>query len=107
MHVFCIERPPLRDRREAIPLLVAHFLNKFCMATSRPGPQLSQEAIEVLMRHDWPGNVRELENAEQRALVVGRGNEIPPADFSFQFHEHQPKGGKTLDHVERLDIDTI
>src|SRR5262249_4984187 len=63
LHVFCIDLPPLRDRREDIPLLVAHFLNKFCMATSRPVPQLSQEAVEVLMRHDWPGNVRELENA--------------------------------------------
>src|SRR5262245_38892711 len=56
LHVFCIDLPPLRDRREDIPLLVAHFLNKFCMATSRPVPQLSQEAVEVLMRHDWPGN---------------------------------------------------
>ena len=50
--MFCIELPPLRDRREDIPLLVAHFLNKFCMATSRQVPALSQEAIEVLMRHD-------------------------------------------------------
>jgi transcriptional regulator with PAS, ATPase and Fis domain len=107
LHVFCIELPPLRDRREDIPLLVAHFLNKFCMATSRPVPQLSQEAIEVLMRHDWPGNVRELENAVERALVVGRGNEIRPADFSFQFQVDEPKGGKTLDDIERVHIERI
>ena len=97
----------MRDRREDIPLLVAHFLNKFCMATSRPVPQLSQEAIEVLMRHDWPGNVRELENAVERALVVGRGNEVRPADFSFQFQMDEPKGGKTLDDVERVHIERI
>jgi DNA-binding NtrC family response regulator len=107
LHVFCIDLPPLRDRREDIPLLVSHFLNKFCMATSRPVPQLSQEAIEVLMRHDWPGNVRELENAVERALVVGRGNEIRPADFSFQFQMDEPKGGKTLDDVERVHIERI
>src|SRR5689334_18531067 len=107
LHVFCIDLPPLRDRREDIPLLVAHFLNKFCMATSRPVPQLAQEAIEVLMRHDWPGNVRELENAVERALVVGRGNEIRPADFSFQFQVDEPKGGKTLDDVERVHIERI
>ena len=107
LHVFCIDLPPLRDRREDIPLLVAHFLNKFCMATSRPVPQLSQEAIEVLMRHDWPGNVRELENAVERALVVGRGNEVRPADFSFQFQMDEPKGGKTLDDVERVHIERI
>jgi two-component system response regulator HydG len=81
LHVFCIDLPPLRDRREDIPLLVAHFLNKFCMATSRPVPQLSQEAIEVLMRHDWPGNVRELENAVERAVVLGSGELILPEDL--------------------------
>jgi DNA-binding NtrC family response regulator len=107
LHVFCIELPPLRDRREDIPLLVSHFLNRFCMATSRPMPQLSTEALGVLMRHDWPGNVRELENAVERALVVGRGPEIRPADFSFQFQSDEIKGGKTLDDVERAHIERI
>jgi DNA-binding NtrC family response regulator len=107
LHVFCIDLPPLRERRDDIPLLVNHFLNKFCMATSRAMPQLSAEALEVLMRHDWPGNVRELENAVERALVVGRGPEIRPADFSFQFQADEPKGGKTLDDVERAHIERI
>jgi DNA-binding NtrC family response regulator len=107
LHVSCIDLPPLRDRRDDIPLLVDHFLNKFCMATSRAMPQISAEAIEVLMRHDWPGNVRELENAVERALVVGRGPEIRPADFSFQFQADEPKGGKTLDDVERSHIEHI
>ena len=102
LHVFCIDLPPLRERRDDIPLLVNHFLNKFCMATSRPVPQISAEALEVLMRHDWPGNVRELENAVERALVVGRGTEIRPADFSFQFQPDEPQGGKTLEDVERV-----
>ncbi|MGA9624839.1 MAG: sigma-54 dependent transcriptional regulator [Bryobacteraceae bacterium] len=107
LHVFCIDLPPLRERRDDIPLLVNHFLNKFCMATSRAMPQLSAEALEVLMRHDWPGNVRELENAVERALVVGRGSEIRPADFSFQFQAEEPKGGQTLDDVERSHIERI
>ena len=107
LHVFCIDLPPFRERRDDIPLLVNHFLNKFCMATSRAMPQLSPEALEVLMRHDWPGNVRELENAVERALVVGRGSEIRPADFSFQFQADEPKGGKTLDDVERAHIERI
>jgi DNA-binding NtrC family response regulator len=58
------------------------------------------------MRHDWPGNVRELENAVERALVVGRGQEIRPSDFSLQFEE-EVKGGKTLDDVERAHIQRI
>ncbi len=107
LHVFCIELPPLRDRREDIPLLVNHFLNKFCLATSRTLPQLSAESMDLLMRHDWPGNVRELENAIERALVVGRGAEIRPADFAFPFQADEPKGGKTLDDIERAHIERI
>jgi two-component system response regulator HydG len=107
LHVFCIDLPPLRDRREDIPLLVGHFLNKFCMTTSRQVPAISQEAMEVLMRHDWPGNVRELENAVERALVVGRGSEIRPSDFSFQFDGDAPKAGRTLEDVERVHIERI
>src|SRR6266516_5824501 len=106
LHVFCIDLPPLRERREDISMLVQHFLNEFCMATSRPVPQLSAEALEVLMRHDWPGNVRELENAVERALVVGRGPEIRPADFSLQF-QNEVKSGKTLDEIERAHIERI
>jgi two-component system response regulator HydG len=87
-------------------MLVQHFLNKFCAATGRPAPLLSAEALEVLMRHDWPGNVRELENAVERALVVGRGPEIRPNDFSLQFQD-EVKGGKTLDDIERAHIERI
>ena len=107
LHVFCIDMPPLRDRREDIPLLAQHFLNKFCMATSRSVPQIAQEAMDLLMQHDWPGNVRELENAVERALVVGRGHEIKPADFSFQFQPGTLQGGRTLDDVERVHIERI
>jgi two-component system response regulator HydG len=77
------------------------------MATSRPVPQIASEALEALMRHDWPGNVRELENAVERALVVGRGSEIRPGDFSFQFQADEPRSGKTLDDVERAHIERI
>ncbi len=107
LHVFCIDIPPLRARREDIPLLVNHFLNKFCMTTSRPVPQISTDAMDLLMRHDWPGNVRELENAVERALVVGRGPEIRAADFSFPFQGDEPRTGRTLDDVERAHIERI
>ena len=107
LHVFCIDLPPLRERREDIPLLISHFLNKFCMATSRPVPQVSVDAMELLMRHEWPGNVRELENAVERALVIGRGAEIRAADFSFQFQNEPVPAGRTLDDVERAHIERI
>src|ERR1044071_9713598 len=107
LHVFCIDLPPLRERKDDIPLLVNHFLTKFCLATSRPVPAISPEAIDVLLRHDWPGNVRELENAVERALVIGRGPEVRPSDFSFQFQADEPRGGKTLEDVERVHIERI
>ena len=107
LHVFSIDLPPLRDRREDIPLLVNHFLNKFCMSTSRVTPAVSTEAMEVLMQHDWPGNVRELENAVERALVVGRGNEVRPSDFSFPFQGDEMQAGRTLDDIERVHIERI
>jgi len=106
LHVFCIDLPPLRERREDIPLLVSYFLKKFCTATSRPVPEVSIEALDLLMNHDWPGNVRELENAVERALVVGRGPEIKASDFSFQF-QAAPAAGRTLDDVERAHIERV
>jgi DNA-binding NtrC family response regulator len=107
LHVFGIDIPPLRARREDIPLLVQHFLNKFCMITSRAVPQISTEAMDLLLRHDWPGNVRELENAIERALVVGRGAEIRASDFAFPFQGDEPRTGRTLDDVERAHIERV
>jgi two-component system response regulator HydG len=77
------------------------------MATNRPVPKISAVAMDLLLNHDWPGNVRELENAVERALVVGRGGEISPADFSFQFHQPDGAGGQTLDAVERVHIERV
>jgi two-component system response regulator HydG len=59
------------------------------------------------MNHEWPGNVRELENAVERALVVCRGPEIKPADFSFQFQSGGVPTGRTLDDVERVHIERV
>jgi two-component system, NtrC family, response regulator HydG len=106
LHVFSIDLPPLRERREDIPLLVAHFLNKFCLATSRPVPQVSAEALDALASQTWPGNVRELENAVERALVVSRGSEIKASDFAFQF-QGEPTSGRTLDDIERAHIERV
>jgi DNA-binding NtrC family response regulator len=106
LHVFSIDLPPLRERREDIPLLVAHFLNKFCLATSRPVPQVSVAALDMLAGQSWPGNVRELENAIERALVVSRGSEIQASDFAFQIHS-EPTSGRTLDDIERAHIERV
>ncbi len=109
LHVVMIDMPPLRDRREDIPLLVEHFITKLCASMNRPEPpQVAPEAMDLLIRNNWPGNVRELENAVERALVIGRGKELRPADFSFQLQAAgAPANGRSLEDVERAHIEYV
>ncbi|HET8547124.1 MAG TPA: sigma-54 dependent transcriptional regulator, partial [Bryobacteraceae bacterium] len=102
LHVLCIDLPPLRDRREDIPLLVEYFVRKFCGSTNRSTiPRVSSEAMDLLMGYEWRGNVRELENAVERALVVGRGTELTPANFFFQLNAAPAApSARTLEEVE-------
>jgi two-component system response regulator PilR (NtrC family) len=76
LHVISIELPALRDRREDIPLLVQHFLEKYAEENGRPPLELAPEALDLLMEYDWPGNVRELENVIERAVVLSTGTRI-------------------------------
>jgi PAS domain S-box-containing protein len=76
LNVVTLDLPPLRERREDIPLLVDHFLAKFNASMHRSVEGVAGELLERLIDYDWPGNVRELENAIQRALVVARGKTI-------------------------------
>jgi two-component system, NtrC family, response regulator AtoC len=81
LNVISIPLPSLRERRDDIPLLVAHFLSgKTCPHTQRPF-QVSRHAMAILCAHDWPGNVRELENAIERAATLSDGEMIQPADL--------------------------
>ena len=70
LNVIPVTMPPLRDRREDIPLLVQHFLQKFCGEAGRPVMTVSQAAMRALMTHTWPGNVRQLENAMERSVAL-------------------------------------
>jgi len=76
LNVINVELPPLRNRREDIPLLVEHFLQKFCAENGQPPKQVSTDALRPLMDYDWPGNVRELENVVERAVVLSSGAAI-------------------------------
>ncbi|NUM74103.1 sigma-54-dependent Fis family transcriptional regulator, partial [candidate division KSB1 bacterium] len=79
--VFPIKLPPLRDRREDIPLLAAHFIDKFARQESKEVEGIAPDALELLMAYNWPGNVRELENAIERAVVLSSTREITPKDL--------------------------
>jgi two-component system response regulator AtoC len=71
LNVVPIHLPPLRERREEIPLLTEHFLKKYSVQYNKPYAELSEETIALLVEHDWPGNVRELENVIKRIVVLG------------------------------------
>jgi DNA-binding NtrC family response regulator len=70
LNVITIDLPPLRDRKEDIPLLAGHFLEKYCAENEKPALRLGPDALRALMDYAWPGNVRELENAIERAVVL-------------------------------------
>jgi len=76
LNVITIFTPPLRERKEDIPLLTEHFLNKYRYTPGSPPARISEAAIQILLEHDWPGNVRELEHAIQRAVVMSQGGVI-------------------------------
>jgi two-component system response regulator AtoC len=76
LNVIHIHMPPLRERKEDIPLLVEHFLVKYRFEPGAIPTSITEEALRELMDYDWPGNVRELENAIERAVVLSRGNPI-------------------------------
>jgi len=78
LNVIALQLPPLRERREDVPLLAAHFLERLGAPDGGAPRTLSDEALSVLMRYDWPGNVRELENALERAVIMSRGAVIGP-----------------------------
>jgi transcriptional regulator with GAF, ATPase, and Fis domain len=72
LNVFPIDNPPLRDRREDIPLLAEHFIQTSARRLRRQAPRLSEAALRQLMTRDWPGNIRELENVIERAIILAR-----------------------------------
>ncbi|MGZ8475849.1 MAG: sigma-54-dependent transcriptional regulator, partial [Candidatus Limnocylindria bacterium] len=83
LNVIHIHMPPLRERKEDIPLLIEHFLSKYRHAAAAIPTTITDGALKRLLAHEWPGNVRELENAIERAVVLSRGNPITEAHLPF------------------------
>jgi two-component system response regulator PilR (NtrC family) len=76
LHVITVQLPPLRERKDDIPLLVQHFLDKYGKENDKLALEIAPEALDLLMEYDWPGNVRELENVIERAVVLSSGPRI-------------------------------
>ncbi len=99
--------PPLRERREDIPLLANHFLKKLAGHYGLEIEGYSDAAIDALMRHPWPGNVRELEHAVERSVLMARGKRIEAADLALRRREDGSVQMEemTLDEAERVLIE--
>ncbi len=109
LNVIAVTAPPLRSRREDIPLLVDHFLGVYCAKNARARLEAPREVLKILVDYSWPGNVRELENVIERAVVLCRAEKLSEADLPD--YVHQVEGvepstltfsvGTPLDEVER------
>jgi DNA-binding NtrC family response regulator len=97
-----IRLPPLRDRRDDIPLLAGHFARLHAHRYGRPVPRLSEAALEALQAYRWPGNVRELRNTLERALIMSEAPVLDRADFHFSTPPPEPDAT-----AERLDLEEI
>ena len=106
LNVITLEVPPLRERKEDIPLLAEHFLNRFVQETNKAIDGIDRTAMDEMMLYEWPGNVRELENAVERAVVIGKGRRISAQDLPFACTERAGSdfGDHSLQEVERRHI---
>ncbi len=113
LNVIPLAIPPLRDRREDIPLLARHFLLKYAVQFNKPMADFSEEAIQLLQFYDWPGNVRELEHNVERAVVLCEGRMIQvkdvvlpssESDLQESFHDAKMKMTAAFEktYIERL-----
>src|SRR5579862_539931 len=115
LNVICLELPPLRSRREDVPLLAAHFLKYYAQENATEDRALSPEAMRVIMDYEWPGNVRELENAMERGVVLSTSRTITPdllpaqltgGTYSASLLDHQPNASlfDLMEEIERRII---
>jgi DNA-binding NtrC family response regulator len=106
LSVVNIELPPLRERKEDIPVLAEYFLRKYNEENLKKVIGFSQDANEFISKYEWPGNIRELENAIERAVILARGNYIESGDISQQslYLPHKTQAGKTMRDIEKNHI---
>ena len=111
INVVTIHLPALRERKDDIPLLARHFLEKYSLQMNRPFRDISPEALDLMVRYPWPGNIRELANAIERALVVGKPPLVRPEDLPLSMSARDGRGavpaGESLAEVEKAHVQTI
>jgi len=105
LNVFTLELPPLRDRKEDIPLLIEHFIDKCNEKMGTSVNLISSAAVELLVSHDWPGNVRDLENAVQSAIILSDNNRIDVASLPLRIRGDADT--ETLDITAEIGLEGL
>jgi DNA-binding NtrC family response regulator len=103
LNVVTLTLPPLRDRRDDIPALVAHFLAQYGREVNRPGLRITPAALDVLQAYPWPGNVRELQNAIERAAVLAPDLVLTATDFPPEIRQACRPPAETIPPCSDLD----
>ena len=104
LKVFPISIPPLRKRKEDIPLLLSHFVRRQKDKTGKPAARVSQQALRVLMDYDWPGNVRELENAIEHAFVLCERATIELHDLPIEIRRTEYRAGYLGESTHDINV---
>ncbi len=108
LNVIPLHLPPLRDRREDIPLLVAHFITNLSREVGRPVRGVTPEALAVLEQYHWPGNIRELENVIERAIVLGSSELLEPSALPANLRRPQDRHDVPLElPAEGIDLEAM
>jgi Response regulator containing CheY-like receiver, AAA-type ATPase, and DNA-binding domains len=108
LNVFTIVIPPLRERRQDIPLLAEYFCNKHAVAMHKAVTEISPNAMDIMVQYDWPGNVRELENVMERAMVLAKPPAIQHTDLPFQLaSKAHGLQADSIAAIERAHIEMI
>jgi formate hydrogenlyase transcriptional activator len=106
LNVFPINSPPLRERKEDIPVLVNHFCKKYGTRFGKKVNSISKKVIDSLTQYDWPGNVRELENIVERGLIVAEGNALEAGDWLPKISEQTVKA-EVVENVNSAPASSI
>ncbi len=102
LNILPIRVPSLRQRKEDIPLLVAHFIKKYSEELQKDIRGVTAEAMKMMFEYDWPGNVRELENTIQRAILMCSEKEIGPEDLTFLAPSFRQRVPQTIDQLKEV-----
>jgi transcriptional regulator with PAS, ATPase and Fis domain len=108
LNVVVVDMPPLRERKEDVPLLIDHFLKRFAAENGKNVTGITSEARDLLLKYDYPGNVRELENIIERAVVISRNSVISVDDLPFDEDRIYPEdAGKKGEGLLRGSVEEM